>query len=320
MNRKLIIAAVALAVLALLLLLSTPPALVNAATVPELPADLEAYLAASEDRVHSDFSLIPGTEKRVVWREEGRRTEYAVIYLHGFSATRQETAPLAEQIAESLDANLFETRLSGHGHSDRPMHEVRAEEWLQDTVEALSIGGRIGEKLVVIGTSTGGTLALALAQHESASAVTDIVLISPNLQPADPRSNWLTRPLGPFLARVLTGDTRSWTPHNEAQGRYWSTSYPTSAVVEVMRVVDYVRDKLPMVMRQSVLVIVSPDDSVVSAAVTKDAFTRLDAPTKRLIEFEDAQDPSRHVLAGDILSPGTTETVAETIVEFVRKP
>ena len=68
------------------------------------------------------------------------------------------------------------------------------------------------------------------------------------------------------------------------------------------------------------LVIVSPDDSVVSAAVTKDAFTKLDAPTKRLIEFEDAQDPSRHVLAGDILSPGTTETVADTIVEFVRKP
>ena len=320
MARKLTIAAVVLALLALLLLLSTPPALVNAATVPDLPADLEAYLAASEDEVDSDFALIPGTEKRVVWRDERRRTEYAVIYLHGFSATRQETAPLAEQIADSLNANLFETRLSGHGHSDRPMHEVRAEEWLQDAMEALSIGARIGERIVVIGTSTGGTLALALAEHEAAAAVSDIILISPNLQPIDPKSNWLTRPLGPLLAHLVSGDTRSWTPHNEAQGRYWSTSYPTSAVVEVMRLVDFVRNRLPMVLRQDLLVLVSPDDSVVSAAVTRDAFAKLDAPSKRLIEFEDAQDPSRHVLAGDILSPDTTEAVASQIVEFVRTP
>ena len=320
MARKLTIAAVVLALLALLLLLSTPPALVNAATVPDLPADLEAYLAASEDEVDSDFALIPGTEKRVVWRDQDRRTEYAVIYLHGFSATRQETAPLAEQIADSLNANLFETRLSGHGHSDRPMHEVRAEEWLQDAMEALSIGARIGERIVVIGTSTGGTLALALAEHEAAAAVSDIVLISPNLQPVDTKSNWLTRPLGPLLAHLVSGDTRSWTPHNEAQGRYWSTSYPTSAVVEVMRLVDFVRNRLPMVLRQDLLVLVSPDDSVVSAAVTRDAFAKLDAPSKRLIEFEDAQDPSRHVLAGDILSPDTTEAVAAQIVEFVRMP
>ena len=320
MTRKLIIAAIVLALLASLLVLSTPPALVNAATVPDLPDDLESYLAAAEDQVHSEFSLIPGTEKRVVWRESGVRTEYAIVSLHGFSATRQETAPLAEQVADALDANLFETRLTGHGHSERPMHDVRAEQWLQDTVEALSVGARIGEKIVVIGTSTGGTLALALAAHDTAVPVSDIVLISPNLQPADTRSNWLTRPLGPLLARVVTGDTRSWTPHNEAQGRYWSTSYPTAAVIEVMRLVDFVRNRLPMALQQDLLVIVSPEDSVVSTAVTKDAFARLEAPGKRLIEFEAAQDPSRHVLAGDILSPDTTDTVAAEIVKFVREP
>lgn len=319
-NRKLSVAAALLASVALVLYLSTPPALVNAATVPDLPADLEAYLAEQEERVDSNFALIPGTEKRVVWREPGRRTEYAVIYLHGFSATRQETAPLAERIAERLDANLFETRLSGHGHSERPMHEVRAEEWLEDSVEALTIGSRIGEKIIVIGTSTGGTLALATADHESAAAVTDIVLISPNLQPADARSNWLTRPLGPLLATIISGDTRSWTAHNEQQERYWSTSYPTTAVVEVMRLVDFVRERLPMSLSQNLLVFASPEDSVVSAAATKQAFERLEAPTKRFIEFDQAQDPSSHVLAGDILSPDTTDSVAATIVEFVASP
>jgi esterase/lipase len=319
-KRKLYIGAALLVGLALLLYLTTPPALVNAATVPNLPADLESYLAEREKQVDSDFALVPGTEKRVVWREPGQRTEYAVIYLHGFSATRQETAPLAEQIAAALGANLYETRLTGHGHSERPMHGVQAEAWLQDAVEALSIGARIGDKLVVIGTSTGGTLALATAEHESAAAVTDLVLISPNLQPADRRSNWLTRPLGPLLAQLISGDTRSWTAHNEQQERYWSTSYPTTAVVEVMRLVDFVRNRLPMSVTQDLLVIVSPDDSVVSAEVTKQAFERIAAPKQSLIEFEQAQDPSRHVLAGDILSPDTTETLAATIVDFVTAP
>jgi esterase/lipase len=319
-GRKLYVAAALLVSVALLLYLTTPPALVNAAIVPDLPADLESYLAEREQQVHSDFNLVPGTEKRVVWREPGQRTEYAVIYLHGFSATRQETAPLAERIAASLGANLFETRLTGHGHSERPMHGVQAEAWLQDAVEALSVGARIGNKLVVVGTSTGGTLALATANHESAAAVTDMVLISPNLQPSDRRSNWLTRPLGPLLAQLISGDTRSWTAHNEQQERYWSTSYPTTAVVEVMRLVDYVRRQLPMSLPQDLLVIVSPDDSVVSAEVTKQVFERIDAPEQRLIEFDQAQDPSRHVLAGDILSPDTTDTIAATIVDFVTAP
>ena len=59
---------------------------------------------------------------------------------------------------------------------------------------------------------------------------------------------------------------------------------------------------------------------MVSAAVTKHAFERLEAPSKELIEFEEAQDPSRHVLAGDILSPDTTDSVAAKIVDFVLAP
>ncbi|MDD4273595.1 MAG: hypothetical protein PHG14_07705 [Desulfobacter postgatei] len=37
------------------------------------------------------------------------------VYIHGFSATRKETAPLSDLVAKTLNANLFYTRLSGHG-------------------------------------------------------------------------------------------------------------------------------------------------------------------------------------------------------------
>ena len=201
-RRVLAAAAACTAVVGAVVILNTPPALVNAALAPELPENIETWLANNERQVTAQFALIPDTAKRVTWHgDPGARTPYAVVNLHGFSATRQETAPLAERVAAMLGANLFETRLTGHGHTERPMHAVQAEDWLADTAEALAIGARLGERTVVIGTSTGGTLALAMSSHDSADAVSDIVLISPNLQPSDGKAAWLTRPAGPLLAR-----------------------------------------------------------------------------------------------------------------------
>jgi len=317
-RRRLLAIAATAALLGGLAWLTTPPALVNAAVRPQLPDDIEAWLADAERQVATQYSLIPDTEKRVTWHgEAGTRTPYAVVTLHGFSATRQETAPLAERVATALGANLFETRLTGHGHAEQPMQEVRAEDWLADTAEALAIGARIGDKIVVIGTSTGGTLALAMSNHRAADTVSDIVLISPNVQPSDGNAAWLTRPAGPLIARLIAGGTRSWEAHNERQARYWSTSYPLEAAIEVMRLVDLLDARLPMTLQQNLLVLLSPRDTVVSPAATKQAYEHIDAPRKALIEIEDAGDPSNHVLAGDILSPDSTDEVSVMIVDFV---
>ncbi|HSM31894.1 MAG TPA: alpha/beta fold hydrolase [Woeseiaceae bacterium] len=317
-RRRLLVIAAAAALLGGVIYLNTPPVLVNAALAPELPDDIESWLADRERQAATQYALIPETEKRVTWYgEPGERTAYAVVNLHGFSATRQETAPLAERVATALAANLFETRLSGHGHEERPMHGVRAEDWLEDTAEAFAIGARLGKKIVVIGTSTGGTLALAMSDHETAAAVSDIVLISPNLRPKDNKAAWLTWPAGPLFAKLINGETRSWEPHNELQARFWSTSYPIEAAVEVMRLVNSVRSRLPMQLEQNLLVLQSPDDAVVSPEATRRAFERISAPRKRLIEIEYAQDPSNHVLAGDILSPANTGKIAAEIATFV---
>ena len=317
-RRRLLVIAAAAALLGGAAWLTTPPALVNAAAGPQLPQDIEAWLADTERQVAAQYALIPDTEKRVTWHgEPGTRTRYAVVNLHGFSATRQETAPLAERVAAALGANLFETRLTGHGHTVQPMQDVHAEDWLDDTAEALAIGARLGDEVIVIGTSTGGTLALAMSDDPAAATVSDIVLISPNVQPSDANAAWLTRPAGPLIARLIAGDTRSWTAHNEQQARYWSTSYPIEAAIEVMRLVDLLNAKLPMRLEQNLLVLLSPRDTVVSPAATKQAYARIDAPHKALIEIEDAGDPSNHVLAGDILSPDSTDEVAAMIVDFV---
>ena len=285
-----------------------------------LPDDLDTWLDQNERQAADLYGLVPGTEKRITRFGEGNRTPYSVLYLHGFSATRQETAPLAATVAHALGANLFETRLAGHGRENGLLANVRAEDWLRDAVEALTIAAQLGERVIVIGTSTGATLAAAMLGHPAMHAVDTIVMVSPNFVPHDPGAAWLTRPAGPLLARLLVGETRSWEPHNDAQARFWSTTYPTASAVEMMRLVDLANRQLPAEVPQRLLMFYSQDDTVVSAAAAVAVFEKTIAPQKAAMEIVDPGDPSHHVLAGDVLSKQKTREIANAIVEFILRP
>ena len=294
-------------------------ALAAAALWASTPAKLE-YIPDARLPALPEPVLIPGTEERLRMFDGSKRTEWAVVVLHGFSATRQETAPLADMVAAELGANLFEARLAGHGHAENPMADVRAEHWLADTARALAKGAELGDKLVVIGTSTGATLAAAMLDQPVADPIDTVVMISPNFSPQGAGAQWLTRPAGPLLGWLIEGPTSCWEPRNELQARFWTTCYPTTTLVEVMRLVDLVGGRLPDTIRQRLLVFYSRKDSVVSPAAINDAYAAVSAPAKALIDVEDSGDPSHHVLAGDILSPGTTGRIAQQIVEFIRRP
>ncbi len=261
--RKLSTAVLVLLLLAAVGFVHTPSALVGKPDAPALPKNLEQYLRERERAAAADYLLIPGTEKRIRWHDGVAQTEFAIVNLHGFSGSRQGIAPLVDRLADALGANVFETRLAGHGRVEGAMRGVRAEHWLADGAEALAIGSRLGKRVIVVGTSTGATLAIAMAQDPAFASVDTLVLISPNFAPADPMANWITRPFGPLLLRAAVGETRSWQPHNELQGRFWSTSYPSAIVVEVMRLVDRAHRMLPLDTQASVLTMLSPDDFIV---------------------------------------------------------
>jgi esterase/lipase len=309
----------ALSATASLLWLSTPAPLANNATTPTLPANLDSYIADQEHIEEASHELFSGTEKRIRWQNEDIKTQYAVVYLPGFSATRQEIAPTAELVADALDANLFETRWAGHGRVQNAMVGVSAEDWLDDTAEALAIAARLGEQTVIISTSTGSTLALAMVGHPAMKNVVSTVMISPNFAPQDPAAKWLTRPAGPQLARLIVGETRSWEPTNDEQDRYWSNNYPMSTMVEVMRLVDYTQSKLPFKLDQSILTFISLEDTVVSPQATLQALEQIESNRQLLIKVDKVGDPGKHVLAGRILSPKNTATIAAQIVEFIQQ-
>jgi hypothetical protein len=134
---------------------TAPPELLNETPVHQISGDLDEWLATSEREISEANSIIPGTEKRIRWYQGSSniKTPYSVVYFHGFSATRQEIAPVGDLVADALQANLFETRLTGHGQRRNALVGVRAEDWLDDAAEALAIGEAIGNEIIVMGTS-----------------------------------------------------------------------------------------------------------------------------------------------------------------------
>ncbi len=281
-----------------------------------LPADLDAWLANSEARF---TDLRPDADKRIVWADPATRarTRYAIVYIHGFSATRMETYPLAETIANALGANVFYTRLTGHGRSDDAMGEATLGAWINDALEAYAIGQRIGERVVVIGTSTGGGIATILAARPEAKAMRDLVLISPNYGVRQWDAPMILWPWGVQFAKLMVGDYRTWEPVNPRQAQNWTMRYPVQALVPMMQSIALIGSLDLRTVKTPTLVFYAHGDKLVDPAETEKRFAQLGAVRKQLVAVDYAEDPLQHVLAGDILSPGATERIADAVVKFV---
>lgn len=284
-----------------------------------LPDDLDAYLAGEEARYPD---IVPGTERRIVWAgEAGAQTDVSVVYLHGFSGTSEELRPVPDRVAEALGANLYFARLSGHGRGGAAMTEPTARDWLEDTAEAFAIGRRIGREVLVIATSTGGTLAAVAATDAGLIyQVKGMVLVSPNFEIANPAAAILTMPFGRDWGPVVAGEELGFTPLNDDHARYWTTRYPSVAAFPLGALVKYARRLDYSGVTTPALFIISDEDTVVTPDAARDVADRWGGLVEVLDwDVPEGDDPYGHILAGDILSPQGTGRMVEAILDWVAR-
>ncbi len=300
-----------------ILFLSGPRYKITTQLLPvELPADLDEYLKQSEGKF-SD--MVAGSEKTIIWQDSAlkKKTRFSIVYIHGFSATRQELSPVCEELAKKIGANLFLTRLTGHGRGVEPMGSAKANEWLNDVIEAVAVGKRIGEEVIVMGTSTGATLAVwAAMQEDPVKDAGALVLISPNFYPANPVANIAYFPWGLQIGRMLIGDYREWEPRNEKEAAFWTWRYRIEVFYEMMGVVDLVDNMDLSKLKLPVLVIHSDRDQVIDVEKLKRKYKEIGSPVKKRVTVNQTRDEWGHILAGDIISPETTDSVVRQIGEF----
>jgi esterase/lipase len=277
-------------------------------TLPELPSNLtqlEDYIKNNE----STFKIKPNNEARIVWANDSikQKTPYVVLYLHGFSASQEEGDPVHTDFAKSFGCNLYLARLAEHGLiSDEPMKEMTADKLWNSAVEAYAIAKKLGDKVIIMSTSTGGTLSLMLS-----AAFPEIhaqLLLSPNIKIYDPNSILLNNPWGLQIANIVTGtDHIVSSNQSEIYQQYWYSKYPYNSLVELEELVEtgMTKETFSKVKQPTLLLYYykneKEQDNVVSVKAMKEMFSQIATPTNLKKELP-IPNAGNHVIGGSILS------------------
>lgn len=288
------------------------------AALPEITEDLILLEKNIQGKEAAISNIKPDNESQMVWYDSiPKKTEYAFVYLHGWSASHEEGAPLHEELGKRYGANVYLPRLAGHGLvEDEAMLNLTATALFASAKEALSVGKRLGEKVIVMGTSTGGTLALYLAsQHPEIGA---LLLYSPNIELLDQSAKLLSGPWGIELAKTVTGTDYHQFEADSIKQAYWTTKYRLEALTHLQVLMD--ETMKPEVFKS----VVQPtflgyyykneeeQDDVVSVPAMLEMFDELgvDPALKRKVVFPEVKD---HVMTSHITSKDFESVKMESI-------
>jgi esterase/lipase len=126
-----------------------------------------------------------------------------------------------------------------HGieRGDSTMINLTADKYEASAEKALDIAERLGDEVIVIGTSTGGTLTLFLAsRHPEIKA---IILYSPCVKLYDGTAVILNKPWGLQIARMVTGGPlKRFEAESEAHANYWQLHYRLEALVALQNLIS----------------------------------------------------------------------------------
>ncbi len=208
------------------------------AALPQVPTSatsLMEYIANQEAK----HVLKPGNEAHIVWHDSSRqRTPYAVVYLHGFSASQHEGYPTHVRFAKDFGCNLYLSRLADHGiDTTEALLFSTADRLWESAKEALAIGKQLGEKVIIMSTSTGGSLALMLAA-EYPDDVFALINMSPNIAINNGAAGLLNDPWGLYIARMVMGGKNRVTDATAEEEQYWNKTYRLEAAVELQELLE----------------------------------------------------------------------------------
>ena len=204
-------------------------------TVPDSAMALKWYVDSQE----ASYKLKPGNEAKIIWNNDSlkNQTEYAVVYLHGFSASQMEGDPVHRDFAKRFGCNLYLSRLQDHGiDTTSPLGKFTAEGLWNSALQALAIGKKLGKKVLLMSTSTGGTLSLKLAAEFP--EIAGLILLSPNIEINDNKAWMLNNPWGGQIAEMIIGKYRKVPDTTALYAKYWNNRYLTSSVVQLEQLLE----------------------------------------------------------------------------------
>lgn len=292
--------------------------------LPRLPEKLPAL----EEYVQQREAKQPtrkDNQARILWQDSvPKMTDFSIVYLHGFGGSYRDGYPVNVQVADTLGANIYLARWAGHGlQPETALKDFSPDAAWESAKEALAIGNKIGKKVIIMSTSTGGTLALKLAATYP-ERVFALINISPNIEDDFDGSFLLNSPWGYELAHLVSfGDRRKIEHEKQIASRYFDTVYPSKALVDLqvllaksMTKKTFQKVKCPVLTLYYYENFLEEDEHV-EVEVFPEVHKKFSTPDslKKLVRLE---EPRNHFMGSEIKSKNT-EVVLQAIVKFFRK-
>ncbi|MCU0383290.1 MAG: alpha/beta hydrolase [Cyclobacteriaceae bacterium] len=214
----------------------------NLFAIPALPAmsgdALENYVAQKE----SKHKVKQGNEAKIIWADDSlkNKTKLSVIYLHGFSASHEEGNPIHYRFAEKYGMNLYLARLADHGvDTTDVLLNCTVDRLWNSAKEALQIGLSLGEKVIILSTSTGSTLAMKLAATYP-DKIEALIQMSPNVAINNSAAFLLNDHWGLHIARMVQGSKYNITniDTTSIRAQFWNAKYRLEALTELQELLE----------------------------------------------------------------------------------
>jgi esterase/lipase len=290
-------------------------------TIQNIPegTNLDSLVRANESR----HSIKPNNEASIVWADSThQQTEYAIVYLHGFSASQMEGDPVHKNIAKQFHCNLYLARLAEHGiDTTEDLQNLTAENYWESAKQAYIIGKQLGKKVILMSTSTGGTLSLQLA-----AAYPDIagqILYSPNVEIFNPTAPLLNNPWGLQIGRmVMKGNYMDIKYQHPDYPKYWNTHYRLEATVALQNLLEATMHQATFSkVKQPTLALYyykdeANQDHVVKVTAIQKMIKEIATPTD--LKSAVAVNTGNHVLASPLVSKDVA-TVEKLTADFIAK-
>jgi carboxylesterase len=242
----------------------------------------------------------------------------ACLFLHGLGGAPYEMAPLIAAL-EASGLAVSAPVLPGHEGPGPRMLASAWQDWAAAAETAFDELAAVGKSIVVVGFSTGATLALHLSTRRP---VSKLILLAPfmairfaHLIPIAPAT--YLRP----LARILPDLPRRPPAVRDPQMRRWVSSqaafrtFNVPATLSALELIELIKPEVPRIVTPT-LIIQGARDTVVEPSGARWLHNHLGSPSKFLVDLKQTD----HLVALDyerdhVLS-ATKSFVLESAAEF----
>jgi len=277
----------------------------------------ETYVISND----SGLTIKPDNQSRIIWANDSakEKTPYVLLYLHGFSASWYEGYPANVEFAKHFGMNAYFPRLASHGIvTEDALIDMTPDRLWESAKQALMVARILGEKVIVMSTSTGGTLGLKLAA-EFPEMIDGLILYSPNIRINNGAAFMLSKPWGLQIGRKVTGGLHRVTNENfdSKDCQYWDCKYRMEAVVYLQQLVEvtmkretYERVKIPVFLAYYYMDETHQDETVRVDAMLE-MFDQLGTTENERVKMA-FPEAGNHVIGCELTSKSYNEVLAET--------